>query len=373
MSTSTNPQIYVAIVGVGLVGAELVEQLLAIPKQDTPFKLISLTSSSRTIFDAANPIQPGSQWKEKLAASTEKPDFQLLTRKLAGLVAPGIKVAVVDNTSSDDIAKLYPGWLENGISVVTPNKKAYSGELDLYKRILTASKASGARFLNESTVGAGLPVISTLKELVATGDKVVKVEGVFSGTMSYIFNNFSNGAADGPSFSSVVAEAREKGYTEPHPADDLNGFDVARKLTILTRTISSGSRTPTALPALQSFVSVQTESLIPKPLEGIPTGDEFVSRLPEYDAQFAQLRKDASAEDQVLRFVGVVDVAGGVVKAGLEKYSTSHPFATSLGGSDNIIMFHTERYGARPLIVQGAGAGAAVTAMGVLGDLFKLA
>ncbi|KAG5646388.1 hypothetical protein DXG03_003711 [Asterophora parasitica] len=385
MSASTN-KIQVAIIGVGLVGAELVEQLLSIPQQSTPFSLISLSSSTRTIFDAKNPIAPGAQWKEQLAASTQRPDFQALTEQLGALVAPNQKVAVVDNTSSDDVAALYPALLEKGISVVTPNKKAYSGDIGLYERILAASKASGARFLNEATVGAGLPVISTLKELVATGDKVVKVEGVFSGTMSYIFNEFSTGKPDGPAFSSVVAVAREKGYTEPHPADDLNGFDVARKLTILSRTIASGSRAQTSLPALQSFKAVQTASLIPSALEGIPTGDEFISRLPEFDAEFAKLRADASAEGQVLRFVGVVDVAGGVVKAGLEKYvfaaiiepiggahslysdlyrySTSHPFATSLGGSDNIIMFHTERYGARPLIVQGAGAGAAVTAMG---------
>jgi len=186
--------------------------------------------------------------------------------------------------------------------------------------------------------------------------------------MSYIFNNFSNGKPDGPSFSSVVAEAREKGYTEPHPADDLNGFDVARKLTILSRTISH----PSALPALQSFLSVQTSSLIPPALEGIPTGDEFIARLPEFDAYFNTMRQDASKDGQVLRFVGVVDPVNGIVKAGLEKYPVTHPFATSLGGSDNIIMFHTERYGARPLIVQGAGAGASVTAMGVLSDLLHL-
>lgn len=175
---------------------------------------------------------------------------------------------------------------------------------------------------------------------------------------------------------------------EPHPADDLNGFDVARKLTILSRTVSH-SPSSSALPKLQSFTSVQTTSLIPPELENIPTGDEFISRLPEFDAHFAEMRTAASSEGQVLRFVGVVDVVNGQVRAGLEKYGfsyfptsrahylgrypTTHPFATSLGGSDNIIMFHTERYGARPLIVQGAGAGAAVTAMGVLGDLLKLA
>ncbi|KAG6806326.1 hypothetical protein H0H93_003165, partial [Arthromyces matolae] len=171
MTTVPSPKIYIAVVGVGLVGAELVEQILAIPQQNSPFRLISLSSSSRTIFDAENPIKAGDNWKEKLQESKHKPDFQQLTQKLANLVAPGQKVAVVDNTSSDEIAKLYPGWLENGINVITPNKKAYSGELGLYEQILSASKASGARFYNESTVGAGLPVISTLKELVLTGDK----------------------------------------------------------------------------------------------------------------------------------------------------------------------------------------------------------
>lgn len=191
--------------------------------------------------------------------------------------------------------------------------------------------------------------------------------------MSYIFNEFSTGNPDGPAFSSVVAMAREKGYTEPHPADDLNGFDVARKLTILSRTISAFSNTPPySLPVLQSFKSVQTASLIPPALEGTPTGDNFIARLPEFDEQFAKLRTEASGQGKVLRFVGVIDVQNGQVKAGLEKYPITHPFATSLGGSDNIMLFHTERYSPRPLIIQGAGAGAAVTAMGVLGDLFKL-
>ncbi|KAJ3715059.1 homoserine dehydrogenase-domain-containing protein [Lentinula raphanica] len=314
-------------------------------------------------------------WKTRTLAfttmSTQKSPQMLVAvvgvGLLSGLIDISTKVAIVDNTSSDNIASLYPQWLRAGINVITPNKKAYSGDLGLYEDILRASKETGAKFLNESTVGAGLPVISTLKELVATGDKVKKIEGVFSGTMSYIFNEFSTGSPDGPSFSSVVSVAREKGYTEPHPADDLNGFDVARKLTILARTIGSSS-----LPSLQSFASVQTSSLIPAPLEGIPTGDEFLKRLPEFDAEFDQMRKEASREGQVLRFVGVVDGVNGEVKAGLEKYPTSHPFATSLGGSDNIIMFHTERYSPRPLIIQGAGAGAAVTAMGVLGDLLKL-
>ncbi|KAF8802239.1 hypothetical protein BYT27DRAFT_7261342 [Phlegmacium glaucopus] len=230
--------------------------------------------------------------------------------RLTQLIAEKERVALVDNTSSED--------------------KAFSGDAELFVKILNASRESGARFLNEATVDAGLSVIAPLKELLATGDRIKDIEGVFSRTMSYIFNEFSTGTPDSPAFS-VVAVAREKGYTEPHPADDLNAA-----------------------------------------LEGIPTGDEFIARLPEFDDEFAKLRKEASSENKVLRFVGVVDVAGAQVRAGLEKYPTDHPFATSLGGSDNIIMFHTERYSPRPLIVQGAGAGAAVTAMGVLGDLLNV-
>lgn len=372
MQRANQSKINIAIVGVGLVGAELINQLLSIPQDVTPFRLISLSSSTRTIFNSTHPIQPTDDWKSILASSNEKANLPLLTERLSKLVQDDERVALVDNTSSEDVAGLYPSWLEKGIHVVTPNKKAFSGDIGLYQKIVSASKTVGTRYLNESTVGAGLPVINTLKELVATGDKVIKIEGVFSGTMSYIFNEFSTGNPDGPTFSSVVKAAREKGYTEPHPADDLNGFDVARKLTILSRTISTYSIRPTALPELQSFRAVQTSSLVPLPLEGIATGDEFMSRLPEFDGEFSKLREEASGEGKVLRFVGVVDAVKGQVKAGLEKYPVDHPFSTSLGGSDNIIMFHTERYSPRPLIVQGAGAGAAVTAMGVLGDLLKL-
>jgi homoserine dehydrogenase len=204
--------------------------------------------------------------------------------------------------------------------------------------------------------------------------------------MSYIFNEFSKGQSNGPSFSSVVSVAREKGYTEPHPADDLNGADVARKLTILSRYIPS---LRTSLP--DGYKSVSTTSLVPAQLEGIATGDEFIQKLPEFDSHFQEMREQAARVGKVLRFVGVVDVQSGTIKANLEKwaeniffgyrinadliayrYPNTHPFATSLGGSDNIVMFHTERYSPRPLIVQGAGAGAAVTAMGVMSDLLKL-
>ncbi|TBU52051.1 aspartate kinase homoserine dehydrogenase [Dichomitus squalens] len=397
--TSTTKTFRVAIVGVGLVGAELVKQLQAL--QPSPFRIVSL-SSSKSLLYHPDGLSPSEDWKTELASSGRRPDLHFLLRELAALVKPGQEAVLVDNTSANEVAALYPSFLRLGVHVVTPNKKAFSAGLELYEQILGASLESGARFLNEATVGAGLPVISTLKDLVATGDKVrslsvsvflspadsggwegwlsvcadadaergaqvTKIEGVFSGTMSYIFNEFSTGKEGGPNFSSVVSVAREKGYTEPHPADDLNGADVARKLTILSRLIPS---LRSALPDGYQFVS--TKSLIPPALEGIESGDEFIRRLPEFDAQFDQLRADAIKEGKVLRYAGVVDVQNGVIKADLEKYPATHPFATALGGSDNIIMFHTERYGARPLVVQGAGAGAAVTAMGVMSDLLKL-
>jgi homoserine dehydrogenase len=164
-------KIHVAIVGVGLVGSELVNQILAIPQQTSPFNLISLSNSTRTLFDQTNPIKPGSNWKSALAESQNKADLGTLTRQLSELVAQNKRVAVVDNTSSDHVAALYPEWLRKGFNVVTPNKKAFSGELSLFEDILKSSKESGARFLYEATVGAGLPVINTLKEIVASGDK----------------------------------------------------------------------------------------------------------------------------------------------------------------------------------------------------------
>lgn len=167
---AAQPKIHVAIVGVGLVGSELINQLLSI--QDSPFSLISLSSSTLTFFNKSNPIQPGSDWKSALAASPNKADLGALTQQLKELIAENKRVAIVDNTSSDQVAALYPEWLKQGFNVVTPNKKAFSGELSLFSDILKASKETSARFLNEATVGAGLPVINTLKELVATGDKV---------------------------------------------------------------------------------------------------------------------------------------------------------------------------------------------------------
>lgn len=275
--------------------------------------------------------------------------------------APG-KVILIDNTSSNDIAAQYPHFLLAGINVVTPNKKAFSGSYELWQNIFSASESSGAKVYHESSVGAGLPVISSLKELVETGDVVEKIEGVFSGTMSFLFNSFAPTEGKGGKWSGEVKKAKDLGYTEPDPRDDLNGLDVARKLTILARLAGLQVESPTSFPV---------HSLIPKELESVATGEEFMQRLPEFDGQMEETKISAEKEGKVLRFVGSIDMKTKTVKVGLEKFDKNHPIA-ALKGSDNIISFYTKRYGANPLIIQGAGAGGEVTAMGVTGDLIKV-
>lgn len=278
------------------------------------------------------------------------------------LAAAPAKVILVDNTSSQDVAELYPLALSRGVSVVTPNKKAFSGSYQLWQNIFTAAATSGAKVYHESSVGAGLPVISTLKDLVDTGDKVTKIEGVFSGTMSFLFNSFAPTEGQGGKWSEEVKKAKALGYTEPDPRDDLNGLDVARKLTILARLAGLPVESPTSFPV---------QSLIPKELESCASGDEFLEKLPGFDQQMEETKAEAERAGKVVRFVGSIDVAANSVKVGLETFDRSHPIA-ALKGSDNIISFYTERYGSNPLIIQGAGAGGEVTAMGVTSDLIKV-
>ena len=277
--------------------------------------------------------------------------------------APG-RAILVDNTSNQDLANAYPAFLAKGISVVTPNKKAFSADLGLWEDIFSAVSSSQGTSLiyHESSVGAGLPVISTLKDLLATGDQVIRIEGIFSGTMSFLFNTFA--PADGGStekWSQIVAQAKDAGFTEPDPRDDLNGMDVARKLTILARLVGLKVDGPTSFPV---------QSLIPPALESSTSADEFMDNLPTYDGEMEGYNEKARAAGKVVRYVGSVDVPAAQVKVSLEMVDTGTPIA-SLSGSDNMICFYTRRYGANPLVIRGAGAGGEVTAMGVTSDLIK--
>jgi homoserine dehydrogenase len=367
---SGSKQIYVAIIGLGGVGKaflpqlEFLRQRLSSQSPPIDLRLVLARRSTKQLFN--------SNWESldiPHAASlldqsgTPPPPFNETIGQLAR--APG-KVVLVDNTSDLALASQYPLVLQRGISIVTPNKKAFSDKYDLWASIFaSAANGSGSPsngyVFHEGTVGAGLPVISTLKELIETGDEVTKIEGVFSGTMSFLFNSFQPLGGGGGAFAAEVKKAKDLGYTEPDPRDDLNGLDVARKLTILARIVGIEVESPTAFPV---------QSLIPKELESVGSGDEFLQRLPEFDGQMDKLKDEAAKEGKVVRFVGSIDVGTKKVKVGLEKFDASHPIA-ALKGSDNIINFYTKRYGSNPLIIQGAGAGGDVTAMGVTGDLIK--
>jgi aspartokinase/homoserine dehydrogenase 1 len=209
--------------------------------------------------------------------------------------------------------------------------------------------------LYEATVGAGLPIIQTLRDLRHTGDEITRIEGIFSGTLAYLFNVF-----DGrESFSSIVGAARTKGYTEPDPRDDLSGMDVARKLIILGREMG----------LTLEMADVQVDGLVPKALEKCSV-DEFMTRLPEFDGTMAEMLSDARQKNQVLRYVGRVD-ADGKATVGLMRLDAKHPFA-NIALTDNVVRFATRRYCDNPLIVQGPGAGPEVTAGGVFSDLLRL-
>jgi homoserine dehydrogenase len=339
----------------------LASKLSQSPSSPIYLSLIWLSTSKKAVYH--NDYKSLSNWESELA-SNSKPTLALPQLQDYLVKAPG-KVVLVDNTSNQDVADSYPAFLKKGISIVTPNKKAFSGSYTLWREIFAAASngtGAGGYVFHESSVGAGLPVISTLKDLIETGDEVTKIEGVFSGTMSFLFNSFQPTSGGGGKFSAEVTSAKEKGYTEPDARDDLNGLDVARKLTILARLAGLPVESPTSFPV---------QSLIPAELESCASGDEFLARLPEFDGQMDKLKQDAEAEGKVVRFVGSVDVPKGAVKVGLEKFDKSHPIA-ALKGSDNIIAFYTKRYGDNPLIIQGAGAGGDVTAMGVTADLVKV-
>ncbi len=351
--------------GAGGVGKCFLGQLadLAVHRPATRLSLCYITTSKKAVYHADYSEISIAGALDSLAASTQTPlSIHAIVEYLA--TAPA-KVVLVDNTSSQEVADAYPLILSRGISIVTPNKKAFTGSYQQWKDIFTAAATSGAKVYHEASCGAGLPLISTVKDLVETGDTITRVEGIFSGTLSFLFNSFAPASATGApagKWSAEVAKAKALGYTEPDPRDDLNGMDVARKLTILARLAGLPVESPTAFPV---------QSLIPKELESAASGNEYLARLPEFDAQMEDIKAAAEKEGKVVRYVGSVDVASSALKVGLETFDRSHPFA-ALKGSDNIFSFYTKRYGSNPLIIQGAGAGGEVTAMGVTSDLIKV-
>ncbi|CAN1824363.1 Bifunctional aspartokinase/homoserine dehydrogenase, chloroplastic (Fragment) [Linum perenne] len=349
--------ISVGIIGPGLIGATLLDQLrdqATVLKEDFNIELrVMGITGSKTMLLSDSGIDLA-RWREDMKGKGEVADLEKFTYNVQGNhLIPN--TVLVDCTADAAVASHYYDWLRKGIHVVTPNKKANSGPLDQLRAL---QRQSYTHFFYEATVGAGLPIISTLRGLLETGDKILQVEGIFSGTLSYIFSNF----VDDRAFSDVVSEAKEKGYTEPDPRDDLSGTDVARKVIILAR--ESGLKL--------ELSDIPVQSLVPEPLRASASADEFMKQLPEFDQDIAKERRAAEGEGEVLRYVGVVDVIRAEGRVELRRYKKDHAFA-QLSGSDNIIAFTTSRYKDQPLIVRGPGAGAQVTAGGVFSDILRLA
>ncbi len=263
---------------------------------------------------------------------------------------------LIDCTASEAIASRYTEWLSRGIHVITPNKKAFSGPMDYYRSLQAAADEGSAHYFYETTVGAALPVITTLCDLIHTGDEVHSVQGIFSGTLAYLFNVYDGSRP----FSDIVREARENGFTEPDPRDDLSGMDVARKLTILARELGEPIE----------IGDFPVQSLVPEALRDCSI-DEFLARLPEFDGDIEALYSEAARQGRKLRYVARFE-AGGDASVGLEAVGPEHPFC-NINLTDNIVQFKSDRYSANPLVVQGPGAGPEVTAAGVFADLLRLA
>jgi bifunctional aspartokinase / homoserine dehydrogenase 1 len=345
----------ISLIGPGTVGRALLEQIAGQIERLRELKLDlrvrGITSSRRMLLEQTSVDL--SRWKERMAEAGEPLDMQKFINHIQADYIP--HTVVIDCTASAEVAGRYRDWLSRGIHIVTPNKKANSGTLPYYRSLQEARRAAGTHYLYEATVGAGLPVIQTLRDLRGTGDDITQIEGIFSGTLAYLFNVFDGSE----SFSSIVRTAKAKGYTEPDPRDDLSGVDVARKLIILGREMG----------LTLEISDVQIEGLVPETLTRCSV-EEFMARLPESDAAMAAAFTDARDRNQVLRYVGRVD-AGGKATVGLMRLDARHAFA-NIALTDNVVRFVTRRYCDNPLIVQGPGAGPEVTAAGVFSDLLRM-
>ncbi|HMA24530.1 MAG TPA: bifunctional aspartate kinase/homoserine dehydrogenase I [Gemmatimonadaceae bacterium] len=347
----------IGLIGVGSVGAEFLRQLggqLARLKRDFDVDLrVRAIATSKRMLLADRPIDL-EHWARALATSGEALDLERLAAHVHAEHLP--HAALVDCTASDAVARQYDAWLARGIHVITPNKRANASDIEYYRRLRRSNRGVGAHYLYETTVGAALPIIQTLRDLVQTGDEIYELEGILSGTLSFLFNSFDGSRP----FSALVVQARELGYTEPDPRDDLSGMDVARKIVILAREMGLSLE----------LSDVDLRGLVPDALQRGTVGD-FLDALPRHDDQMEALRRDAAASGNVLRFVGRV-TRGGEASVGLRAYPASHPFAR-VHLTDNIVLFRTSRYAENPLVVQGPGAGREVTAAGVFADLLRLA
>lgn len=348
--------LHVFVVGVGNIGKELLKQInehhaYLVKNNLLNIKIVGLTNSKKMLINAEG--LDLSNWEHDLQEKGNPADLSVYIEKIKALNLPNC--VFVDNTASPYPSTFYKQIFEANVSVVTCNKIANSGEYNQFAELKAAAQKHGVDFFYETNVGAGLPIIKTLNDLIISGDKITKIEAILSGTISFIFNNFKGDVT----FHDVVKQAQEKGYTEPDPRDDLGGIDFMRKMLILGR--NSG------LPL--EAADVELGAILPENCANAPTVEDFYKELIVSNDYFEKLKNDAATEGKVLRYIGKLE--DGKVSISLQSVGADHPFY-ALSGSDNIIAFTTERYCETQMVVKGPGAGAAVTAAGVFADLVKV-
>ena len=342
--------------GVGLVGRNLIEQIRTqqdylLKHKNLQIRIVGMSNSRVYLYDRDGIDL--NNWESLLKASTEKSSPEILRDKI---IQENVFNAVfVDCTASAEVAEIYHSLLDHNINVVCANKVAASGDYDNYRLLKRTARKRGVKYLFETNVGAGLPIINTINNLINSGDEILEIEAVVSGTLNFIFNTLSK---DIP-MSKAILMAREAGYAEPDPRLDLNGSDVIRKIVILSR--ESGYRI--------SKEDVEKHLFIPDSyFEG--TTEQFWATIPELDAHFEEMREKAAAKGHRFRFVA--SLSNGKAKVELREVGADHPFYR-LEGSNNVILLRTARYKEQPMEIKGYGAGAAVTAAGVFADIISIA
>lgn len=348
-------QLNLFVMGVGNVGEKFIDQISQQKKflkenLKINLRVIAMANSRTMVFDEEGINLK--DWKTALADG-EKANVESFIAKVKDL---NLRNSIfVDITANYDIANIYSKFLSENIAVVTCNKIACSSEYDNYKNLKNLSRKYNAPFLFETNVGAGLPIIDTLKHLIASGDKVNKIQAVLSGSLNFIFNNFS----ETYNFHDVVKEAGVQGFTEPDPKIDLSGVDVARKILILIR--ESGYQ--------MDIEEIENNCFLPKECMDTTNNEDFFKSLTKHDEHFNKLLAEAKSKDSRIKFVAKFD--NGKASVGLQFIPKESPFY-NLEGKDNIVEFYTDRYIDQPLIIKGAGAGAAVTASGIFADVIRI-
>ncbi|MDR1444507.1 MAG: bifunctional aspartate kinase/homoserine dehydrogenase I [Treponema sp.] len=360
---STVRSVNLFLLGLGLIGGTLVDQIarqkeILAAEHKIRINVVGAANSSRMLFNSAGlelgELRSLSPAEDARNGSPEPYSLPAFIGRMKAMNLPN--TAFCDCTASDEVSAAYGGIIRCAIPIVTPNKRANSGALAYYRELTDYSRERGIPYLYETTVCAGLPVISTLRDLHLSGDRVRCIEAVLSGTLSFVFNNFDGAAT----FSALLREARTRGYTEPDPRDDLNAMDAARKALILARECG--------MPL--EFSAVDIEPILPPACFGAKSVEAFFTELEKLDEAFEKRRKEAESRGEALRYVAVIEE--GSARLSLRAEPEGSPFR-SLVDADNMVVITTGRYSKLPMVIKGPGAGAQVTAGGIFADIVRIA